>query len=159
VLQWLVDTGDEAADAVEEYGNNNVRLLLKTMADAKWPPVPGLNLTPPPPPAASNPLVNKIKNFEELCIAYNARELYVPFRLMSAYVHPTSIGARAYLGETPGQLSTSVVTAGTLIIQTAMCLIQAGKVISKLLEGDPLGDTIAQAETTLGIQLALWSPK
>lgn len=89
VLQWLVDIGDSAVDAVKVYGDDNVRLLLKTMQDANWPAVPGLNLNPPPRPATPNPLVRKLKNFEELCVAYNALQLYVPFRLMSAYVHPT----------------------------------------------------------------------
>jgi hypothetical protein len=157
-LQWLIDTGDGAVDAIDEYGNHNIRLLLDTMTKAKWSPVPGLNMTPLPKPASPNPLVTKLKNFEELCIAYNARELYVPFRLMSAYVHPTSVGARAYFDELSGTISASAIrtTVDTLIIQTAMCMIQAGRAISQLLVDDPLSSTLSQADSTLGLQVVLW---
>lgn len=161
VLQWLVDTGDSAVDAVEEYGDDNTRLLLKTMHDADWPAVPGLNLNAPPRPATPSPLVTKLKNFEELCVAYNALQLYVAFRLMSTYVHPTSVGSRAYFDETSGQLAACATgtAEGSRIIQTAMCLIQAGKVINQLLEGDPLTEALAKAEAELGIQMALWTPR
>ncbi len=161
VLQWLVDVGDTAVDAVKEYGDDNVRLLLKTMQDANWPAVAGLNLNPPPRPATPNPLVTKLKNFEELCTAYNALQLYVPFRLMSAYVHPTSVGSRAYFDETSGELAARATgtAEGPRIIQTAMCLIQSGKVISQLLIDDPLAGALANAEAELGIQLALWTPR
>lgn len=38
VLQWLVEVGDTAIDAVSEYGDDNKRLLLQTMQQANWPP-------------------------------------------------------------------------------------------------------------------------
>lgn len=161
VLQWLVDIGDSAVDAVKVYGDDNVRLLLKTMQDANWPAVPGLNLNPPPRPATPNPLVRKLKNFEELCVAYNALQLYVPFRLMSAYVHPTSVGSRAYFDETSGELAARATgtAEGHRIIQTAMCLIQSGIAINQLLVDGPLAGALANAEAELGIQLALWTPR
>lgn len=157
MLQWLVDTGDSAVDAVEEYADENNRLLLKTMAETKWPSVPGLDATVPVKPAAFSPLMTKLKNFEELCIAYDARQLYVPFRLLSAYVHPTGTGARAYLDDTAG-LSARAIGSGShaSLIQVAMCLIQSWKVIGQLV-ATPLTNVITQAENTLGSGIGLWT--
>jgi len=157
VLQWLVDTGDDAVDAVAEYGDNNVRKLLRTMTEAKWPPVEGLTMSAPPTPASQNPLVHKIEDFSQLCIAYDARQLYVPFRLLSAYVHPTMVGARAYIEEATVELSSVALgDNGPFVIQTAMCLIQATKVINQLLVGGPLRAAIGQAEKLLGMEVGLW---
>ncbi len=83
-LQWLVETGDKAVAAVQEYTDDNTRKLLKTIAEANWPPS-SFAMTVPPKPVIHNPLVPKLKNFEELCIAYNTRVIYVLFRVLSAY--------------------------------------------------------------------------
>jgi hypothetical protein len=157
VLQWLVEVGDSANDAVSEYGDDNTRLLLQTMQQANWPPIPGFNITASLRPQSPHPLVSKIKNFEELCILYSARMLYVTFRLLSAYVHPTSVGAMAYIDQASGTLADRATgPTGPNIIQAAMCLIQSGHVINQLLQGDPMGSALAEAEATLGIQVALW---
>jgi hypothetical protein len=160
-LQWLVDTGEDAIAAVQEYADNNIRKLLKTMKDAKWPPIPGLDESVPAKPTTPNPLVMKLEHFEQMCTAYNAQQLYVPYRLLSAYAHSTSVSARAYIDETTGNISATAVqtTVNTMIIQTAMCLIQAGKAFSKLLDGDPLGDALAKADRNLGLTVTLWTPK
>ncbi len=94
-LQWLVETGDKAVAAVQEYTDDNTRKLLQTLAEANWPPS-SLTMTVPPKPVIPNPLVPKLKNFEELCIAYNTRVIYVLFRVLSVYAHPTATGARAF---------------------------------------------------------------
>lgn len=160
-LQWLTETGDTAVDAVEEYADDNMRLLQKTLGAAKWAPIEGFNLETPPRPPNPNPLVNKLRNFEELCISYGARELYVPFRALSAYVHPTTIGARAYLDQERGTISAQAVktTTETLIIQTAMCLIQAGKAFSGLIDCDQLTTDLSAVDKTLGLTVTLWVPK
>lgn len=161
VLQWLVDTGDKAVDAAAEYGDNNVRKLLNTMKEAKWPPVEGLTMTAPEEPVSPNPLVHKIEDFSQLCITYSARQLYVPFRLLSSYVHPTMVGARAYIDEKTVELSSVALgeDSHSLVIQTAMCLIQATKVINQILVDDPLKVAIEEAEQVLGIEVGLWQPK
>ncbi|GEM_PF-5349908 len=157
VLQWLVEVGDAAIDAVSEYGDDNTRLLLQTMRQAIWPPIPGFNITAPPRPQSPNPLVSKIKNFEELCILYDARMLYVTFRLLSTYVHPASVGAMAYVDQPSGTLADRATgPTGPNVVQTAMCLIQSGHVISQLLQGDPLRTGLAEAEATLGTQVEVW---
>jgi transcriptional regulator with XRE-family HTH domain len=158
VLQWLVDTGDSAVDAVEQYADANVRLLLKTMMDSDWPPVAGLTMVPPPVPEMRNLRVEKLRNFSSLCRDYDAYQLYVPFRLLSAYVHPTSVGASAYLDEQAGNLSpVAMSTSNALVIQTAMCLIQASKAFAQLLSQNSLSHGVARAENTLGIEVAMWS--
>jgi transcriptional regulator with XRE-family HTH domain len=158
VLQWLVDTGDSAVDSIEQDADANVRLLLKTMAASDWPPVAGLTMTPPPMPQVRNSSVEKLRNFAALCRDYNAYQLYVPFRLLSAYVHPTSVGAMAYLDEQTGNLSpVALSTSNALVIQTAMCLIQASKAFGQLLAKNSLRDAVMRAESTLGIEVAMWS--
>ena len=157
VLQWLVEVGDTAIDAVSEYGDDNTRLLLQTMQQANWPPIPGFNITAPPRPQSPNPLISKIKNFEELCILYNARMLYVTFRLLSTYVHPTSVGAMAYIDQASATLADRATgPTGPNVVQTAMCLIQSGRIINQLLQGDPLHRALAEAEATLGMQVEPW---
>jgi hypothetical protein len=128
------------------------------MTEAKWPPVEGLTMSAPPAPASQNPLVHKIEDFSQLCVAYDARQLYVPFRVLSAYVHPTMVGARTYIDETTVELSSVALGDDSpFVIQTAMCLIQATKVINQLLVDGPLRAAISQAEDLLGIEVGLWS--
>jgi hypothetical protein len=82
--------------------------------------------------------------------------LCVTFRLLSAYVHPTSVGDMAYIDQASGTLADRATgPTGPNIIQAAMCLIQSGHVINQFLQGDPLGSALAEAEATLGIQVAL----
>jgi len=153
VLQWFVDTGDNAVAAVDEYADNNTRKLLQTLADANWAaPGGGFTMTAPPKPAAPNPLVSKLKNFEELCIAYQKRDVYVLFRVLSSYAHPTAIGARVYLDEQSGKLAREATSdTHSMVIQTALCLIQASHIVSHLIQGDPLRNAINRAAERLGL--------
>ena len=158
VLQWMVEVGDEAIKAVAEYGDNNTRLLLDTFAKAKWEAPEGFDPEVPPRPAVANPLVSKLKNFEELCIRYDARKLYVTFRLLSAYAHPTPIGALAYFDQasgTPATRSSLPTHAG--ILQSAICLTQTGQVMDSLLEDSPLGKYMDQVDELLGAEFRPWT--
>jgi Family of unknown function (DUF5677) len=157
VLQWMVEVGDDAINAVAEYGDNSTRLLLDTLAQAKWDLPDGFNPEVPRRPAIANPLVSKVKNFEELCISYGARQLYVTFRLLSAYAHPTATGALAYFDQgsgTPATRSTAP-TRGN-ILQSAICLTQTGRVMSSLLQDSPLGQSLDQVDELLGAGFRPW---
>jgi hypothetical protein len=157
VLQWMVEVGDAAIDAVAEYGDNNTRLLLDTLAQADWPLPDGLDASVPPRPAVANPLVSKVKNFEELCIRYGARQLYVTFRLLSAYAHPTATGAMAYVDHASGTpASRSTAPTHAHILQTALCLVQATHVINSLLEGGVLDEVLARIDRLFGEQIRPW---
>lgn len=159
-LHWLVDVGDDALDAVAEYGDDNTRLLLKTMADAKWLLPDGVDATAPPEPAEPHPLKNKIKVFEQLCIAYDARTLYVPYRLLSAQIHPSPSGANAYIDLASEELLGNAKSESYgQLIDTARSLIQAGHVIGPLLEQDTIREAVARAEDRLGVRFGLWTRK
>jgi transcriptional regulator with XRE-family HTH domain len=156
-LQWLVDTGDDAVDAVREYAESSNRQLLKTMSQSEWPPVKGLTIEMPPKRVAPGPLVTRLRNFALLCKSYNAEQLYVPLRLLSSYVHPTTVGAWAYIDDASGELSPTATSASNaLIIQTALCLTQATKTFNRLLADDSLSNTIDQAEEIIGVEVEEW---
>lgn len=157
VLQWMVEIGDDAITAVAEYGDNNTRLLLDTLAQAKWDLPDGFNPEVPPRPAVANPLVKKIKNFEELCTWYNARDLYVTFRLLSAYAHPTATGALAYFDQASGTPATrSTAPTRGYILQSVLCLTQTGRVMNLLLQGGPLDEILDQVDELLGAEFRPW---
>jgi hypothetical protein len=157
VLQWMVEVGDAAIDAVAEFGDNNTRLLLDTLAQANWPLPEGFYPQVPAKPPVANPLVSKVKNFEELCIRYGARQLYVTFRLLSAYAHPTATGAMAYVDHASGApASRSTAPTRASILQTALCLAQAGHVINSLLTESPLRASLEQVDRLLGMEIRPW---
>lgn len=157
VLQWMVEVGDDAIKAVAEYGDNNTRLLIDTLAQAKWDLPDGFDPEVPPRPAVANPLVSKVKNFEELCIRYGARKLYVTFRLLSAYAHPTSTGALAYFDQASGTPATrSTAPRHANIVQSAICLAQTGRVMNSLLQDSPLGKSLDQVDELLGAEFRPW---
>lgn len=157
VLQWMAEVGDVALDAVTEYGDNNTRLLTETLKQAKWALPDGFDPQVPPKPAVANPLVSRVKNFEELCILYGARELYVTYRLLSAYAHPTATGAMAYVDHASGRPATrSTAPTRGFIVQTAICLAQTGHVMNSLLEGGPLQETLDQVDQLLGAEIRPW---
>ncbi len=157
VLQWMVEVGDAAVNAVAEYGDNNTRLLLDTLAQAKWELPDGFNPEVPPRPAVPNPLVSKVKNFEELCIRYDARKLYVTFRILSAYAHPTATGALAYFDQASGTPATrSTAPRHANIVQSAICLTQTGRVMNSLLVDSPLGRSLDQVDEFLGAEFRPW---
>lgn len=157
VLQWMVDVGDAAIDAVAEYGDDNTRLLIDTAKKASWDLPEGVGDDLPPKPGTANPLVKKIKIFEQLCTQYGAGELYVTFRILSAYAHPTATGAMAYVDQasgTPASRSTSPTRA--YVLQTALCLAQAGRVIDSMLVESPLAEDLGRVDELLGAEIRPW---
>jgi hypothetical protein len=160
VLQWLIETGDQALDAVTEYGETHMRLLLDTLATSNWPLPDGLAPTPPPRPAVAHPLLPMLKSFDQLCRAYDAHQLYVPFRLLSAYAHPTAVSANVYLDLESGNLE-SRATGHTRsnIVQAAICLIQAWKVMNTVFYEDLLNAPLAEAQNRLGSEIGLWTKR
>jgi hypothetical protein len=157
VLQWVLDEGDEALDTLMEFGDNNTRKLLDDLAKADWPLPDGVEHQAPEKPAHPHRMMGMLSNFGNLCIAYDARKLYIVYRLLSAQAHPSPQGAMAYVDEA-GTLSNHAPkqTWGALI-QTAICLIQAARAINPLLKETPLSDVIARAENHLGVKIGLWT--
>jgi hypothetical protein len=159
VLQWLVDGGDQAVDAVAQYGHDNLRKLLQTLSDANWELPEGFAVPVlPAPSSALQPLVDRLKVFERLCVEYRAKHVYVLFRLLSGYAHPTSTSAMAYVDAGTDSLTSRAASPGRAhVIQTAMCLIQAGHAVSSLVADDPLRSALVDAEKALGCQITAWS--
>jgi hypothetical protein len=157
VLQWVLDEGDDALDALTEFGDNNTRKLLDDLARADWPIPAGVEQDQPEKPERSHRLLGMIDNFADLCIAYDARKLYVVYCLLSAQIHPSPQGAMAYVDDdgTPSNHAPKQ-TWGSLI-QTAMCLIQTARAINPLLKEQPLTEVITRAESHLGAEIGLWT--
>ena len=109
----------------------------------------GTTTDKPPKPANPHPSINKIKSFDQLCIAYGAEKLYVAYRLLSGLSHPTASSAEAYIDESGTLNSHTTTESHSFVIQTALCLIQTAQVVTHLLTGDPLHDAIATAHATL----------
>jgi hypothetical protein len=145
VLHWVVEVGDEAMAAVAALGDDNRRKLFADVRRAGWSIPPDIA----PPPRTTHPQTGMVKNFADLCIAYDARTLYVPYRMLSAHVHPTPKGAEAYLE--PGSLvnHASRPLQGDLTI-TANTLIMAARAINPLLADHPLTEAIRRAEEEFG---------
>lgn len=155
-MQWLIDAGDPALEAVHEYGEDHLRNLVDSVEKAAWQLPETVSALPKPP--KKNPLVNELKNFEQMCQRYEYG-MHTVFRVLSAYSHPTDRSAVAYYyqqsGE-PARLSGhSVVEPYRYIIQTAISLIQSGLCVDGLLDSEPLSNNLRTAAEHLGIPLEL----
>jgi hypothetical protein len=157
-LQWLIETGDPALDAIAEYGDDNTRKLIDTLSESRWPLPDGWTTPRPAKPKTPHPLLPKLTDFSQMCRPYGALQLYVPFRLLSAHAHPTSVSAMAYVDGDTGHLQINATgpTRGHLI-QAAMCLIQAWKIMSAAVDDIILDDAVAKAEGILGVEVGLWT--
>lgn len=156
VLQWVIDEGDEALHALAEHGEKNRRKLLRELEESGWPIPPEVEQQEAKSPEVPHRLAGTISSFFNICNIYDARKLYVSFRLLSAYAHPSVPGATAYITETMTLRSHAEHTWGPLI-QTAMCLIQATRTMNPLIEGQPMNDAIARAEQLFGLEVGLWN--
>ena len=123
------------------------------MQQVNWPTIPGLDMPSPTVPDPPNPLTNKLWSFKKMCYQYPGDEykgIYVVYKLLSAYAHPTSFGAMAYVDQQSGMLAPQATgPTDPFIVQTAACLINAGEIVSPLLQGDPLRDALIEAARRL----------
>lgn len=149
VMQWDADIGQDALAALAVMDSERRRVFIDELDAAGWQVQ--AEVTPPQP--ASHPLKGKIKNFQELCISYGARSLYVPYRMLSTHIHPTAKGASAYVDA--GQLASYPVhgTADGNLALIAVTLIQAALTINNLLQNDALTAAIADARERLGAEI------
>jgi hypothetical protein len=157
-LQWLIEGGDPAAVALEADRDRRAFDLVKELNDTGWPIPAGFTMQVPTRPSQSGALENQIGNFKDMCRLYKGGDkLYVPFRLQSAYAHPSYVGATSYLIPDKAELSPTAVTdTYAYLIEAARCVIQAGHALAELLVDPHLADETANAETALGQQFALW---
>jgi hypothetical protein len=157
-LQWLIEGGDPAVDAVEAEGHRNAFDLVKELADTNWPLPAGFTLEPGDRPAKHGALEHQFGNFKAMCALYRGGDQsYVPYRVQSGNAHPSHAGAMAYVIPETGELSTTAVTdTYAYLIDTARCAILAGHAFSPLLADASIADAVAQAEAVLGMEFGLW---
>jgi hypothetical protein len=155
VLQWVVDVGDQALEAVAEHGDNERRKLLGHAQRAGWSLPKDIDATIPPKPETAHPLLPLASTFAKLCRAYDAQTAYVAFSLLSAHVHPTAQGAMAYIDHQTGLQGTPTCESFSGLIHTAACAIQTAKTINRLLTEQPFDEAITRAEQALGTRIDL----
>jgi hypothetical protein len=159
-LQWLIEGGDEAVDAVETAAHNSNAALSKELIRTEWKLPEGYALAEAAdPPARGGALLHQLENFKALCDLYDgADQLYVPYRLQSGSIHPSYVAARAYADpDRPERLSTRAVTdTFANLVDTARCVIQAALALAELLEGSVLADAAAEAQKAWGAAVELW---
>ena len=149
VMQWVADVGAEALATLTALDSEWRRKFINELNAAGWS-VPA-DVTPPPPLSKPLKFKGKVTNFNELCVSYDARSLYIPYRMLSTHVHPTARGALAYIGD-EGQLANYPVhdDSDSDLVLVAVCVIQAALTIDSLLDNEVLTTAIAAARERLG---------
>jgi hypothetical protein len=146
---------------VYEYGDDHYRRTVEEARLAGWELPKDILDRAPTRPATPSPLVNYLRNFQQLCFEYDLRSLYVAYRTESAGAHPTQYSAFPYLrapiagSSTPGLSSHAEGPTEQYLIWPAVCLIQAGLVMSPVMKGDPLRSQLQAAADHLRIPLDL----
>jgi hypothetical protein len=163
-MAWLVDGGDAAAQAVDAYSDDQLLKLINGAKEAGWA-VEGdaveakvrdavdERATSPDPRVMR--LTNEIRNTATLMAAFGLQEGYLPYRHLSSYSHTTRETAQLYLHRTGSggwALRDKPRDSGLNdVIWTAVCLIQAGRILDSILTGQPLTAELDQATVHLGI--------
>ncbi|MEV6712622.1 DUF5677 domain-containing protein [Lentzea sp. NPDC051208] len=150
ILQWVVDVGVDALAAVDSFDEERRRKLFDELLAAGWATPEGATR----PDGTAHPLRGYVANFAQLCIAYSARDLYVPYRLMSTHIHPTTKGAEAYMradGGLAGQPVIDMFESFSAVV--AVCVIQVALAINSLLGNETLTAAIAEAQGRLGVAI------
>lgn len=157
-LQWLIEGGDPAVDAIEADGQRRAFDLVKELTDTGWPVPAALTMRPSNRPAQGGALEHQFGNFKAICSLYSGgAQLYVPYRLQSGNAHPSYAGAMAYIVPESGKFSTTAVTDSyAYLIDTTRCVIQAGHAFGPLVIDTSIESAVTRAETTLGTEFALW---
>lgn len=158
-LQWLIEGGDAAVDAVENNGRRRMFDLVKELNDSNWPLPSGFTAPVGAPPKKGGQLEHQFDNFKAMCELYeNGLQTYVPYKLQSSNAHPSYAGARAYMNpDVDGELSTTAVTdTYAHLVDSARCVIQAGIAFAPLLDDGTLREAVTEAQAVLGINFGLW---
>ena len=163
-MAWLVDGGDAAVQAVDAYSDDQLLRLIANAKRAGWDvegdevearvraAVAERTATPDPDVVR---LTNEISNTADLMSAFGLQEGYLPYRHLSSYSHTTRETAQLYLHRTESggwALRGKPRESGLNdVIWTAVCLIQAGRILDSILTGQPLTESLDRTTAHLGV--------
>lgn len=143
VMQWVIDDEEAATTAIAAKAADDRRKLFDEATKQNW--------TIPEDITRPAPTQQTMLDFASLCGRYNAKNYYIPYRLLSAHAHPTAKGAEAYLDPDDLHLRSYVdKPAKPDLVLLAICLIQAAQAIDSLTSDQPLAAAITQANTHFG---------
>lgn len=165
-IHWLVDNREPAIDAVISYGYGEQDRMAGWLERTGWEIAAQyraqITARDPEPTrtegehARHKKLVGEIKNVADLLMAYDLSDVYPVYAHLSGLSH-TSIGtASAYLNRREDGSIEYLQVADSLgaaaLIHLVVALIQAGLAVSPLLVGNPIGATLDNAISDLGMQ-------
>ncbi|TKA00111.1 DUF5677 domain-containing protein [Actinacidiphila oryziradicis] len=172
-LNWLVDNGEAAVDAVMSAGATSREKLLKKLERTGWAIAAQYGQTldqqaaEPTRTAAEqslhDKLVHEIGHVHDLLDRYGVPDLYPVYSHLSSLSHTSVDTASAYLAELDDGTVQIRATAADLgpadVFQLAISLIQAGRVFSPLLDGDPLKAALDTAISDIGVDTQSLLPR
>jgi len=160
-LQWVIEGGDAAFEAVAVLAERHKHDLDKELVDSNWSLPAGFTLQAGTKPPKSGALQEQFDNFKAMCALYDGGpQAYVPFRLESASAHPSFTSAMAYINVTDGGVpepsTTAVSDSFAFLLETGRCVIQAGHALAPLLTDTSLAEAVGKAEAAFGFPVPLW---
>jgi hypothetical protein len=175
-INWLVDNGDAAVDALVARGDEEREKLCKKLEETGWPNAAEFRAAldqataqQPAPPARTpaerahhNKLKHELGNFYDMLDRYDVADVYPVYSHLSSLSHTTINTASAYVEQMSDgtlQIRTEAADLGHAdVIQLTLALLQTATVMSPLIDGDPLRPTIERALKDLGLENAQLLP-
>ncbi|WP_415940333.1 DUF5677 domain-containing protein [Streptomyces sp. 039-1] len=169
-INWLVDNGDAAVDALVARGDEEREKLCRKLEETGWPNADEFRAAidqaaaqqqaPPVRTLAEQTLHDKFKheltNFYDMLDRYDVADVYPVYSHLSSLSHTTISTASAYVEQMIDgslQIRQEAADLGHAdIIQLALALLQTATVMSPLIDGDPLRASIDEATPELGLE-------
>lgn len=141
VMQWVIDDPQAATAAISAKAAENRRKLFDDATAQGWTIPDGITRPAPTP--------QTMLDFASLCERYDAKVLYIPYRILSNHVHPSAKGAEAYVAPKTLELRNYADKSAQLdLALVAICLLQAAQSINSLTTDQPLAVAIAAANVS-----------
>lgn len=152
-LCWLLNAPDEALKAVRYEDERRKHTLAKGARDRGW----NIGEDDFPKPENKPAGTAYLSDFEKLCGDLELRNLYIPYRVESGYLHPSALSADVYLEIVDDAISlrTEARTAGVDLRATAISVGLATSAFSKLIGDDGLTRVVDELARRLNIDLAV----
>ncbi|MFF4557917.1 DUF5677 domain-containing protein [Streptomyces sp. NPDC001422] len=169
-INWLIDNGDPAVDALVARGDDEREKLCKKLEETGWPNAaefraamdqatsqqPAPPVRTPTEQALHSKLKHELKNFYDMLDRYDVADVYPVYSHLSSLSHTSISTASAYVEQMSDgslQMRSEAAELGHAdVIQLTLSLLQTATVMSPLIEGDPMRASIDQAITTLGLE-------